>query len=657
MSKARIETLRSLLNQYNHEYYVQNGSSVSDQEYDRLMQELIALEAQYPQFDDALSPSKRVGGGISESFTKIRHKRQMLSLGNVYNQQEVSDFVDKIQSDYGLVSFCVELKIDGLAMSIEYQEGRFHHAVTRGDGEVGEDVSTNVKTIRSIPLQIHEMRDMEVRGEVFMPKASLESVNQQRLIDQEEPFANPRNAAAGSIRQLDSSIASKRGLDAFWYYWPDAESFGQTHHSQALKTLKTLGFKTNPYTKTVTFKEELWDLILEYTALRNTLPYEIDGIVIKVDEIALQKRLGFTAKTPRWAVAYKFPAEEVTTKLQDIFITVGRTGKITPNAKLDPVRIAGTSVAFAQLHNEDFIASKDIRINDIVIVRKAGEIIPEVVASLPDRRDGSQVPYVFPNTCPSCGGPLVRDENEAAHYCINVSCPSRITEALAHFTSRSAMNIDGLGIKTIQTLYEAKLVDSIDDIYTLKAENFKGLAGFKETSVGKLLTAIETSKANSLEKLLTGLGIRQVGEKAAKTLTERFGSLEALRTTSIDELKNTPDVGDITATQIRAYFDETHNAILLDKLISLGLNTHSKLTRIASPYLGKTIVVTGSIEGYTRQDVEAWFQARGAKAAGSVSKLTSLVIVGENAGSKADKAKELNVPILSGDDWLKEVNS
>jgi DNA ligase (NAD+) len=655
MSKARIEELRTLLNKYNHEYYVQNASSVSDQEYDRLMQELMVLEAQYPQFDDALSPSKRVGGGISESFTKIRHKRQMLSLGNVYNQQEVTDFIDKIQGEYGFVSFCVELKIDGLAMSVEYQEGRFHHAVTRGDGEVGEDVSTNVKTIRSIPLQISETREMEVRGEVFMPKASLESVNKQRLIDQEEPFANPRNAAAGSIRQLDSSIASKRGLDAFWYYWPDAENFGQTHHSQALKTLKSLGFKTNPYTKTVTFKEELWELILEYTQLRNTLPYEIDGIVIKVDEIALQKRLGFTAKTPRWAVAYKFPAEEVTTKLQDIFITVGRTGKITPNAKLDPVRIAGTSVGFAQLHNEDFIASKDIRINDIVIVRKAGEIIPEVVASLPQRRDGSQVPYVFPNTCPSCGGPLVRDENEAAHYCINVSCPSRITEALAHFTSRSAMNIDGLGIKTIQALYDAKLVDSIDDIYTLKAENFKGLPGFQDTSVKKLLTAIEASKANSLEKLLTGLGIRQVGEKAAKTLTQRFGSLDALRNASTDELKDTPDVGDITAEQIRAYFTETHNAILLDNLIALGLNTQSKLTRIASPYQGKTIVVTGSIEGYTRQEVEAWFEQRGAKAAGSVSKLTSLVIVGENAGSKADRAKELNIPILSGEDWLKEV--
>ncbi|NTW96150.1 MAG: NAD-dependent DNA ligase LigA [Erysipelotrichaceae bacterium] len=657
MSKERIETLRKLLNRFNNEYYVHNASTVSDQEYDRYMQELISLETLYPEYDDVLSPSHRVGGGISESFTKIKHKRQMLSLGNVYNQSEVYDFVDKIQNEYGKIDFCVELKIDGLAMSVEYQAGRFHHAVTRGDGEIGEDVSLNVKTIRSLPLEINETQEIEIRGEVYMPKASLESLNKERLRNQEEPFANPRNAAAGSIRQLDSSIASQRGLDAFWYYWVDAENFGLKSHSLALKKLSSLGFKINPYTKVVSSKEALWALILEFTELRNNLPYEIDGIVIKVDELSLQKRLGFTSKTPRWAVAYKFPAQEVSTKLLDIFITVGRTGKITPNAALEPVRIAGTSVAFAQLHNEDFISSKDIRINDKVIVRKAGEIIPEVVSSLSDARDGSQVSYVFPKICPSCGGPLVRDEDEAAHYCINVSCPSRITEALAHFSSRLAMNIDGLGIKTIQSLYEAKLIDSIDDIYTLKADDLFKLPGFKEKSVVNLLQAIQDSKSNSLEKLLTGLGIRQVGEKAAKTLTLKFKNLENLRKASIDELKSTQDVGDITATQIRAYFNEDHNAQLLNNLIALGLNTESKLTQVASQYQGLTIVVTGSIEGYTRQEVEAWFEERGAKAAGSVSKLTSLVIVGENAGSKADKAKELNIPILSGLDWLKEVNS
>jgi DNA ligase (NAD+) len=657
MSKARIQELRALINRYNHEYYVNNASSVSDAQYDRLMQELQELEHRFPEFDDVLSPSHRVGGGISDSFKKIQHKRLMLSLGNVYNQQEVYDFVIKIQSEYGPVEFCVELKIDGLAMSVMYQDGRFHQAVTRGDGETGEDVSINVKTIRSIPLEISEKREFEIRGEVFMPKAALENLNQQKLKNNEEPFANPRNAAAGSIRQLASKVAASRGLDAFWYYWVDAEDFGITHHSQALDHLKTLGIKTNPYTKTISTKEELWNLILKYTDLRLTLPYEIDGIVIKVDELSLQKDLGFTSKTPRWAVAYKFPAVEVTTKLLDIFITVGRTGKITPNAKLEPVRIAGTSVAFAQLHNEDFIASKDIRINDIVLVRKAGEIIPEVVMSLSDRRDGSQVEYRFPNQCPSCGGPLVRDENEAAHYCINVSCPARITEALAHFTSRNAMNIEGLGIKTIQALYDAKLVDSIDDIYTLTFEDILKVPGFKEKSALNLISAIQASKENSLERLLTGLGIRQVGEKAAKTLTMKFKNLDVLRQASIDELTSTDDVGDITASLIKSYFSEAHNSELLDHLQALGLNTISKLTQIESPYQDKTIVVTGSIEGYTRQEVEAWFEKRGAKATGSVSKLTSLVIVGENAGSKADKAKELNIPILLGTDWLKEVNS
>ncbi len=657
MSKERIDQLRQWINTYNTEYYVYNASSVSDQEYDRMMQELMALEAQFPEFEDDLSPSHRVGGGVSEGFEKIKHKHQMLSLGNVYNQQEVYDFIDRVQKEVGECDFCVELKIDGLAMSVDYQAGRFNHAVTRGDGEIGEDVSENVKTIRSIPLEISETKAMEVRGEVFMPKAALESLNKKRHLNQEEPFANPRNAAAGSIRQLDSSIAAKRGLDAFWYYWVDAENFGLLRHSQALKHCQNLGFKTNPYTRIIHDKESLWAFILEMTQLRSSLPYEIDGIVIKVDLLSLQKSLGVTSKTPKWAIAYKFPAEEVTTRLQDIFITVGRTGKITPNAQLEPVRIAGTSVSFAQLHNEDFIASKDIRIHDIVIVRKAGEIIPEVVASLAARRDGTQVPYVFPKVCPSCQGPLIRDDDEAAHYCINVSCPSRITEALAHFCSRSAMNIEGCGIKTVQMLYASHLVDSIDDIYTLKTQDLLKLPGFKEKSVQKLLNAIEISKSNSLEKLLTGLGIRQVGEKAAKTLALKFKNLDALRSASLEALKAVDDVGDITAQQIIAYFKESHNAALLDQLISLGLNTTSNLTQIESLYQGKSIVVTGSIEGYTRQEVEAWFEVRGAKATGSVSKLTSLVIVGENAGSKADKAKALNIPIMSGEDWLKEVNA
>ena len=656
MSKARIDDLRALIDRYNHEYYVLNQSSVSDQEYDRLMGELSALEAQYPHYADPLSPTQRVGGFVQDGFTKVRHQKAMLSLGNAYNQQDVFDFVDRVTSTVGQTAFTLELKIDGLAMSVRFEKGHFAQAVTRGDGEVGEDVSANVKTIRSLPLKLPQPVDLEIRGEVYMPKAALEAANQQRLAANEEPFANPRNAAAGSIRNLDTTVAANRKLDAFWYTYVDAVTAGYATHSASLNALSQLGLKTNPATHIVSTKAELWATIERFTALRATLPYEIDGIVIKVDDLRLQERLGFTAKTPRWAIAYKFPAEEVTTRLKNIFITVGRTGKVTPNAQLEPVRIAGTMVGFAQLHNEDYISAKDIRIGDWVIVRKAGEIIPEVVGPLVDRRDGSQVPYAFETRCPSCGGPLVRDPSEAAHFCINSSCPARIVEALAHFASRNAMNIDGMGIKTVTALYDAKLVDSIDDIYTLTPEVLLRLPGFKQKSVENLLSAIDASKANSLEKLITGLGIQQVGEKAAKTLALRFGSLDALRHASMSELLCTEDVGEITAQLITAYFNEPHNQALLDALVSAGVNTHCSLSvSNDSPYAGMTIVVTGSVEGYTREEVEAWFEARGAKATGSVSQKTSLVIVGDNAGSKADKAKALGIPIKTAQEWLNEV--
>ena len=658
MSKERILQLRSLIDRYNHEYYVLNQSTVSDQEYDRLMGELSTLEAQFPQFADPLSPTQRVGGFVQDGFTKIRHQKAMLSLGNAYNQAEVFEFMDRVMATVGETEFTLELKIDGLAMSVRYDQGFFTQAVTRGDGEVGEDVSANVKTIRSLPLKLAQPITLEIRGEVYMPKAALEATNAQRAAANEEPFANPRNAAAGAVRNLDTAIAASRKLDAFWYTYVDAAAAGFRTHSASLNALAQLGIKTNPYTQIVRTKEALWKAIEAITVMRHDLPYEIDGIVIKVDDLRKQSTLGFTAKTPRWAIAYKFPAEEVSTRLKNIFITVGRTGKVTPNAELEPVRIAGTMVGFAQLHNEDYIATKDIRIGDAVIVRKAGEIIPEVVGPIVERRDGTQVPYVFETICPSCGGPLVRDPSEAAHFCINSSCSARIVEALAHFASRNAMNIDGLGIKTVSALYEAKLVDSIDDIYTLTPEAVLTVPGFKQKSVENLMAGIQASKANSLEKLITGLGIQQVGEKAAKTLAIRFQTLEALRNASIEELLNTDDVGEITANQIKAYFDEPHNQALLDALVNAGINTQCLLkVEASSVYAGMSVVVTGSVEGYTREAVEAWFEARGAKAAGSVSKKTSLVIVGENAGSKADKAKALGIPIKTAAEWLSEVNS
>lgn len=658
MSLNRIEELRKLIRQYNHEYHVLDHPSVSDQEYDRCMQELIQLEHDYPEFFDANSPTQQVGGAVLDKFTKVKHDQMMLSLGNVYNKEEVDAFIDRVVKETGLDEFSLELKIDGLAMSLRYDQGQFLRAITRGDGEVGEDVSLNVKTIKSIPLRIQYNLPLEVRGEVYLPKAQFDRINREKRLNNEEEFANPRNAAAGSIRQLDSNIAASRNLDAFWYYLIQGDKMGLTSHTEALNWMKSQGFKVNPYTKRCVGKEEVWNTIEEMSQLRQTLPYEIDGIVLKLNNFEGQNRLGFTAKTPRWAVAYKFPAEEVVTTLQDIFITIGRTGKVTPNAQLAPVRIAGTSVSFAQLHNEDFINSKDIRINDSVVVRKAGEIIPEVVRSLPERRDGSQSIYVFPTHCPHCDGPLVRDENEAAHYCINTNCEARVVESLAHFASRDAMNIEGLGTKTVETLHQAHLLHSIADIYTLdtKRNELLNLPGFKEKSVDNLLQAIENSKNNSLEKLLTGLGIRQVGEKAARTLASQYDHLDLLLNVSVEELSRIKDIGLITANFIVSYFHEEHNLKLIDELRNANVNFNSYLPKVeVSQYSGMIVVVTGSIPGFTREQVEEWFRIKGASVTSSVSKKTNLVVYGDAAGSKLSKANELNIRTLSAEEWLKEV--
>lgn len=658
MSLNRIEELRKLIRQYNHEYHVLDHPSVSDQEYDRCMQELIQLEHDYPEFFDANSPTQQVGGAVLDKFTKVKHDQMMLSLGNVYNKEEVDAFIDRVVKETGLDEFSLELKIDGLAMSLRYGQGQFLRAITRGDGEVGEDVSLNVKTIKSIPLRIQYNLPLEVRGEVYLPKAQFDRINREKRLNNEEEFANPRNAAAGSIRQLDSNIAASRNLDAFWYYLIQGDKMGLSSHTEALNWMKSQGFKVNPYTKRCVGKEEVWNAIEEMSQLRQSLPYEIDGIVLKLNNFEGQNRLGFTAKTPRWAVAYKFPAEEVVTTLQDIFITIGRTGKVTPNAQLAPVRIAGTSVSFAQLHNEDFINSKDIRINDSVVVRKAGEIIPEVVRSLPERRDGSQSIYVFPTHCPHCDGPLVRDENEAAHYCINTNCEARVVESLAHFASRDAMNIEGLGTKTVETLHQAHLLHSIADIYTLntKRNELLNLPGFKEKSVDNLLQAIENSKNNSLEKLLTGLGIRQVGEKAARTLASQYDHLDLLLNVSVEELSRIKDIGLITANFIVSYFHEEHNLKLIDELRNANVNFNSYVPKVeVSQYSGMIVVVTGSIPGFTREQVEEWFRIKGASVTSSVSKKTNLVVYGDAAGSKLSKANELNIRTLSAEEWLKEV--
>lgn len=660
MIKARIETLRTEIRKHNHNYHVLDKPTISDIEYDRLVQELLSLENQYPEYQDALSPTQHVGGQVLDKFQKVKHEVMMLSLGNVYNQEDVETFIDRVEKETGLNDFVLELKIDGLAMSLRYQNGRFDKAITRGDGDSGEDVSLNVKTIKSVPLTVSNLSTFEVRGEVYLPKAQFERINQEREIKGEELFANPRNAAAGSIRQLDSSIAASRNLDAYWYYLIQGQRFGCQSHLDALHWMRAQGLKINPHTRLAKGKEAVWQAILELGGLRKNLGYEIDGIVIKLNRFSGQEQMGFTAKTPRWAVAYKFPAEEVLTTLKNIFITIGRTGKVTPNAELAPVRIAGTTVGFAQLHNEDFIQSKDIRIGDTIKVRKAGEIIPEVVEVLIARRNGTQVPYNFPTECPHCHGPLVRDEREAAHYCINTDCEARIVESLAHFASRDAMNIDGLGVKTIETLVQARLIKTIADIYALneKRDELLSLQGFKEKSVESLIQAIEASKSNSMERLITGLGIRQVGEKAARSLASSFATIDALSQSSEDELSSIRDIGKITARFITAYFKEEHNQRLIQALKDAGVEMASRLPQIeSSAYSDLTVVVTGSIPNHTREQVEEWFRVKGATVSSSVSKKTDLVVYGESAGSKLKKAEELGVRTMAAEEWLKEIET
>lgn len=659
MSEDRILALRRQLNQYNYEYHVLDHPTVSDAEYDQLMRELITLEQQHPELFDPNSPTQRVGGQVLEEFNKITHKRPMLSLGDVFNKEELFEFARKAEAEVGPVDYCCECKIDGLAMSLNYQGGRFQYAVTRGDGVVGEDVTHNVRTIKSIPMEIEYEGELEVRGEVYMPKASFERLNQKRRENGEEEFANPRNAAAGSIRQLDSKVAASRGLDALWYHVPQGPQLGHHQHSESLDFIHSLGFRINPLNRLCRNIEEVWQFVEDLTLMRSDLPYEIDGIVIKVNDYEKQQQLGFTAKTPKWAIAYKFPAEEAVTRLENIFVTVGRTGKITPNAQLTPVRLAGTSVGFAQLHDEDMIRDKDIRIGDYVIVHKAGDIIPEIVASVPEKRDGSQAPYVFPKVCPVCGMPLVRYPDEAHHFCINNDCPARVVESIAHFCSRDAMNIDGLGVKRVELFHSQGWLNTVEDIYNLKDHYDEILETPKmgKKSADNLLEAIENSKQNSLEKLLYGLGIRQIGEKAAKILAYRFETMQALMQATYEELEEIKDIGAITAQTVLDFFHDEANQHLIEALIGHGLNMIClKEEQVETIFTGKTVVLTGTLATMTRPEAQALLEHLGATVSGSVSKRTDFVIYGENAGSKLTKAQSLGVATMTESEFMEEVN-
>ncbi|WP_044747710.1 NAD-dependent DNA ligase LigA [Bacillus alveayuensis] len=663
-AESRVKELHNLLNQYNYEYHVLDNPSVPDSEYDRLMQELINLEEQFPELKTPDSPSQRVGGAVLESFQKVEHRIPMLSLANAFNEQDLRDFDRRVRQAVGNdVKYTVELKIDGLAVSLRYENGVFVQGATRGDGTVGEDITENLKTIRSIPLRLKKDLSIEVRGEAFMPKKSFEKLNEERQKQNEEPFANPRNAAAGSLRQLDPKIAAKRNLDIFVYSIADLGETGVTSHSEALNLLDELGFKTNRDRRTCQSIEEVIQMLDEFLAKRPELPYDIDGLVIKVDSLEQQRQLGFTAKSPRWAIAYKFPAEEVVTKLIDIDLTVGRTGVITPTAILKPVRIAGTTVKRASLHNEDLIREKDIKIGDYVVVKKAGDIIPEVVNVLVDKRTGEEKDFHMPTKCPECHSELVRIEGEVALRCINPKCPAQIREGLIHFVSRNAMNIDGLGERVITQLFNEKLIHDVADLYQLKRDQLLQLERMGEKSTDNLLKAIEESKNNSLERLLFGLGIRYVGEKAAKTLAEHFETMDQLMQATKEELLAIHEIGEKMADAIVTYFAKKEVKELIEELKSFGVNMiykgpkRSETEGSDSYFTGKTIVLTGKLESMSRNEAKAEIEKRGGKVTGSVSNKTDLVIAGEAAGSKLKKAQELNIEIWDEARMLEEFKS
>ena len=660
MSKQRVEELTKLLNQYNKEYYVLDKPSVSDREYDRLMQELIELEAQYPELKSSTSPTVRVGGAILEGFNKVQHEKPMLSLGNAFNEGDLRDFDARIRKVSPNISYVCELKIDGLAVTLHYRDGKFVKGATRGDGVVGEDISENLKTIQTIPLHIPYKDPLEVRGEVYMSKATLDKLNKQRAEKGEELFANPRNAAAGSLRQLDSRIAAKRELAMFCYAVPSAEELGCQTHDESLQKIEELGFNVNPNREVCDSIDGVLAYIEKWSTNRFDLPYEIDGIVIKVNQLNEQQKLGSTVKSPRWAIAYKFPAEEVETILKDIIFTVGRTGMVTPNAVLEPVRVAGTRVSRATLHNEDYIKERDIRIKDRVIIRKAGEIIPEVVKPVIDARHGDEAPFEMIQDCPRCGSELIREAGEADYYCLNIDCPARIVESLCHFVSRDAMNIDGLGVKVVEQLYDNQLIENVADIYKLQKEQLLPLERMGEKKVTNLLTAIENSKQNSLERLLFGLGVRHVGSKTAKVLAAHFETIDALMQATFDDFKGIAEIGDVIANSIVHYFTQDANVQLINELKALGLNMSYTGVKVstaneANEFYGKTVVLTGTLATLSRKEAGVKLEALGAKVSGSVSAKTDFLVAGEKSGSKLKKAQELGVTVIDEEMMLKMI--
>ncbi len=649
-AKKRIDELVEKLNYHSRLYYVENRNEISDYDYDMLQNELKELEKNYPQFLRPDSPTQRVGGEAVSQFEKVEHIVQMGSIQDVFSFEEVRRFVDTVRETIPAPAFVVEPKIDGLSVSLEYHDGEFVIGSTRGDGFVGENVTQNLKTVRSIPLSLPEdLPLLEVRGEVYMPRGVFEDLVKKQEENDEQPFKNPRNAAAGSLRQKDPKIAASRKLDIFVFNVQRIEGRELTAHKQSLDYLKSLGFKTIPDYKRVSTADEIIARIEEIGEVRYTLPFDIDGVVIKVDDFAQRETLGYTAKTPKWSVAYKFPPEEKNTKLLDIELNVGRTGAVTPVAVFEPIMLAGTEVARATLHNRDFIAEKNVNIGDLITVRKAGDIIPEVLCVAEKRSEGC---FEFPDTCPVCGAPLVKSEDEAAVRCSDIDCPAQIFRRIVHFASKGAMDIDGLGPAIVRALLDNGLITSVADLYTIKKADLLELDNFKEKSADNLINAIEKSRSQPLDRLVFALGIPNIGQASAKLLCDKFGDLDNICSASEEEIADIEGFGDIMASAVTKELAEPHMRELIAKLAECGVNTKYQKVQVDSRFEGKTFVLTGTLPTLKRAEAKALIEKYGGKASGSVSKKTAYVLAGEEAGSKLDKARSLGIEIITEEQFL-----
>lgn len=660
MIEARMDELIKIINKASYEYYILDNPTITDQEYDDYYMELLALEEKYPKLKRDDSPTNRVGGNALDKFEKVTHEKPMLSFDDIFNEEEIMSFDERIRKVIQNPVYTLEPKMDGLSGSLIYQNGILVRAATRGDGVTGENITLNVKTIKTVPLRLTKDINIEVRGEIYMSKDSFEKANLEREILGETPFANPRNAAAGSVRQLDSKITAKRNLDFMAYFIPNPEDYGLKTQSESLAFLKELGFLTNyKLNTTASSVPEMIKKIAELHEKRKNLPFAIDGVVIKVDNLKDEEKLGFTTRVPRWGIAYKFPAEEVLTTLKEIKFTVGRTGKITPNAIFSPVHVDGSLVSKATLHNEDYCLEKDIRVGDVIVVRKAGDVIPEVARVKFERRTTELEPFKMITNCPMCDTPLVN--KDANYFCPNNNCPARHIENLIHYASRDAMNIEGFGDNIIEDFYNMGYIKTPADFYHLDKykDELMSLEGFGEKSIIKLLASIENSKTNSLERLLFALGIRHVGNKTAKILARNYKNLDALMNATYEELSNISDIGDIIAKSIIDYFQNKDNITLINKLKDNHINMEyvNNNYRESEEFVGKTFVLTGTLINTTREEATSIIENLGGKVSGSVSAKTSAVIVGDNPGSKYTKALSLNIPIWNEDEFLEKVNN